>query len=77
MAAFVDHIRFASDATLAGLWGGGLLLFALFALWRDVRRDRRKQIDAVGWMPWTGLFLTCAFVGFSLLLLALKGWLGG
>ena len=76
MTAFADHIRFASDATLAGLWGAGLLVFALFALWRDLRRARRRQIDAVGWVPWTGLFLTSAFLGVAALLMALRGWLG-
>ena len=72
-----DFLLFASDATLLGLWGGALLLLALVALLADRRRARRKRIDAVGWMPWTPVFLTGFFIGIGLLTVAVKGWLAG
>ena len=68
-------LLFASDATLAGLIGGALLSIALIALIAERRRLRRKRIDAVGFVPWTALFLICAFVGVVLMTLAVKGWL--
>lgn len=68
-----DALRFASDATLFALWGGGLLLLAGIAMWAEIRRTRRKHIDKVGWMPWTKLFFVCALVGVTLIGLALKG----
>lgn len=68
-----DALRFASDATLFALWGGGLLLVAGIAMWADIRRTKRKHIDKVGWMPWTKLFFVCALVGLTLIGLAVKG----
>ncbi len=70
-------IRFASDATLVGLWGGAFLLVAIWALAADRLRARRKHIDRVGCMPWTPIFLASAFVGVGLMVVAVKGWLGG
>lgn len=70
-------IRFASDATIVGLWGGGFLLLAAIALIADWQRAKRKDIDRVGCMPWTVVFLCSAFIGCGLLVMAVKGWLGG
>ncbi len=70
-------LRFASDATLVGLWAGGFLLLALFALLGDWRRSKRKQVDRVGCMPWTPIFLAAVTIGFGLMLVAVKGWLAG
>lgn len=72
-----DFILFASEATEVGLLAGGFLLLAVVALAADWRRARRKQIDRVGCMPWTPLFLAFATIGFGLMLAAVKGWLGG
>ncbi len=68
-------ITFASDATLVGLWAGGFLLLAVLALLADWRRSRRKNIDRVGCLPWTPIFLAAAFIGSGLLMVAVKGWL--
>lgn len=68
-----DFLTFASDAEIAALWGGALLLLAAIATLAERRRMKRARIDRVGWMPWTGLFLTCAVVGTVLLALAVKG----
>ena len=72
-----DWILFASDATLVGLAGGGLLLLALVAMLAESRRYRRKNVDKVGCMPWTAMFLACAVTGAGLLIVAVKGWLSG
>lgn len=72
-----DFILFASEATELGLWAGGFLLLAVVSLTADWRRARRKQVDRVGCMPWTPLFLAFATIGSGLMLVAIKGWLGG
>ena len=72
-----DFIRFASEATVFGLWGGGMLLLSLTAFIGDRRRMRRKRIDAVGWMPWRDIAALSLFSGFVLLAVAATGWLGG
>jgi hypothetical protein len=71
-----DFIRFASDATILGLWGAGLLLVSLVALLGDRRRMRRRRIDAVGWMPWRDVAALSLFAGFVRLAVAVTGWLG-
>lgn len=75
MFADLSSLRFASDATLAALWGGGLLLLAGLSIWAESRRTRRKSIDAVGWVPWAKVFYACMLVGLTLLVLAIRGWL--
>ncbi len=70
-------ITFASDATLVGLWGAAFLLLAVLAMVADWRRNRRKDIDRVGCMPWTVVFLCSAFIGCGLLVIAVKGWIAG
>jgi hypothetical protein len=70
-------LLFASDATLAGLAGGVMLVVAAVALLGERRRLRRKHIDAVGWMPWTTLSVLATFTGLSLLAMAAMGWLRG
>jgi hypothetical protein len=72
-----DFLRFASDATLAALAGGALLLLAFVAAVAERRRIRRSQIDAVGFMPWTTVFFLSFFPGVVLLAVAVKGWLSG
>lgn len=73
--AWPDFILFASDATLAALWGTALLGIAIIALTAEWRRTRRKRIDAVGCIPWTALFLACAISGIGLLTIAVQGWI--
>lgn len=73
----LDFLLFASDATLAGLAGGALLLVALFAWLGERRRARRTAVDAVGCMPWTTLSVLAFFCAVSLLAVSAKGWLAG
>lgn len=69
----LDYLTFASDAELLVLGGAGLLLIAAMASFAERRRVKRSQIDRVGWMPWTGLFLTCAVVGVVMLAFGIPG----
>lgn len=71
-----DSLRFASDATLAGIAGGILLLFAALTIWAERRRVKRDHIDAVGWVPWTKLFFVAMLIGVTLVMFAAKGWSG-
>lgn len=66
-----DFLLFASQADIVALWGAGLLMLAAMAAIMERRRMKRAQINRVGWVPWTGLFLTCAVVGGGLLAVAL------
>ena len=70
-----DFIRFASEATIACLWGGALLLLSLLAMLGDRRRRRRTDINAVGWVPWRDLSALTAFAGFVMLAMAVSGWI--
>ena len=72
-----EFIRFASEATLFGLWGGAMLTVAVIAFIGDRRRMRRRRIDAVGWVPWSTLSVLTTFAGLSLLAMAAMGWLRG
>jgi hypothetical protein len=72
-----DFLRFASDATIAGLWGGVLLALSLLAMLGDLRRRRRTDINAVGWVPWRDLSALTAFAGLVLLAMAASGWVKG
>jgi len=71
-----DFLLFASDATIAALTGGVLLLLAVASVLAERRRLRRNRIDAVGCMPWTAVFFLAFFPGVTLLALGVMGWLG-
>ena len=72
-----EFLTFASEADMIALWGASFLLCAGLALVMERRRTRRAQIDGVGWMPWTGLFLICAVIGGGLLAVAIPGIIRG
>ena len=72
-----DFLLFASDAELAAFWGGIFLLIALICMLMERRRYRRREINRVGWMPWTGLFLALAVIGGGLLAAAVPAILQG
>ena len=75
-----DFLLFASEADLIALVGAGFLALAGLALLGDRRRTRRQridQLDRVGWVPWTGIFLACAIIGGGLIALSLPQALFG
>ena len=72
-----QFLTFASDADILAIWGAAFLLFALLSLVMERRRLKRARIDGVGWVPWTGMFLTCAVVGGGLLAVAVPGIIKG
>ncbi len=72
-----DFLLFASDATLLALGAAALLMVATFAWLAQRRRDRRRQIDAVGFVAWTPISVLSTFAAFVLLAFAVKGWLAG
>ena len=52
-------------------------LIAALAWWGDRRRVRRRNLDAVGWMPWTPVFFVALMVAVIELGLAAKAWVAG
>lgn len=75
-----DFLLFASEADLLVLVGAAFLALAGLAMLGDRRRARRQridQLDRVGWVPWTGIFLACAIIGGGLIALSLPQALFG
>ncbi len=71
---FASAFIFASEADQVALLGGAFVAVAIFALIMDrirSRRERVRQLDHVGWVPWTLIFLACAIIGGGLLALSL------
>jgi hypothetical protein len=58
----------------AGLWtvAGAALLLAVLAGVLDHRRTRRRDLDRVGWAPWSFLQIIAAFAAVIAAALALK-----
>lgn len=50
---------------------------ALLAWWGDRRRMRRRDPDAVGFMPWTSVFFVALLIACVLLGLAAREWIAG
>ena len=73
----LHDLIFASDAAVAAIAGLAFLLVAGAMSLAERRRIRRERIDRVGWMPWTGLFLVFAVLGFTLVGLGAMGLLRG
>ena len=69
-----DSLRFASEATIAGLWAMACFAGAGITIWADRRRAKRANVDKAGWVPWPKLFFAFALVGVVLLAMAMKGW---
>ncbi|MEZ5680125.1 MAG: hypothetical protein R3E14_02395 [Erythrobacter sp.] len=67
MPRLPDEILFASDAELMTFWGIAMLVVAGICSLMERRRMKRAQLNKVGWVPWTGLFLTFAVIGGGLL----------
>jgi len=72
-----EFLLFASDAELAAYWGAACIAAALACLLMERRRMKRAELNRVGWMPWTGLFLMLAVMGGGMLALALPVVIAG
>ncbi|MDG5748836.1 hypothetical protein P8Q88_11690 [Qipengyuania sp. XHP0207] len=66
-----DFLLFASDAEILAMWGAAFLVVAALCSLMERRRLKRAQINRVGWVPWTGLFVTFAVLGGGMLAVAL------
>ena len=77
MMNWFRQLEFASDAARLAMIGGAFVAVAIFSLIAERRRNARARIDRVGFMPWTGIFLTCTVIGGGLLLLSLPTVLFG
>lgn len=63
------------DTTLVMAIAGGLCgLIAAVAWVADRRRYRRRDLDRVGWVPWTAVFFWTLSAAIVLLGLAERGW---
>jgi hypothetical protein len=56
------------------MFGAGATLIAALAWWGDWRRRHRKDLDRVGWMPWTTVFFCAAFAAAVTLVLGTREW---
>ena len=61
--------------TLHAIAGAAALTLAVFAIFADRRRLRRRDPDAVGLVPWTGVFFWSLLAACLLLGLAAREWL--
>lgn len=59
--------------TQAALWTGtgASLGLAVVAGIMDWRRNRRRNFDAVGWVPWRGIQVTAFFVALAFAVFAM------
>lgn len=71
------HLTFASDAEIAAIWACGFLLLAVIALVAERRQGKRSQIEKVGWVPWTEVFLGCLMIAGGIGIMAIKGLVAG
>lgn len=59
---------------LLAITGLSAAVIAAIAWTGDRRRIRRKNLDKVGFMPWTPIFFAALLVAVSLLGLAARAW---
>jgi len=60
--------------TQEGLWAtaGGAVLVAVAAVLGEWRRSRRRDLNKVGWMPWTFIQVMALLTAMTAAALALK-----
>ena len=76
---FTNPFTFASDAALLAVLGLACWVSAAVCLLMDKRRQKRRKVDQlerVGFVPWTGLFLGLMIIGGGCLAISLPVVLG-
>jgi hypothetical protein len=76
----IAQFELLSDAAQLALTGGALWLLAGFAAVMERRRAKSRslaRLEAVGWVPWTGLFMLAALLGGGMLAMGLPAVLRG
>jgi hypothetical protein len=63
-----DWVRFLSFAL-------GAIALSVIGWWRDSRRKRRSDPDAVPWMPWRDVAFWASFAALLMLGAAFQAWL--
>jgi hypothetical protein len=74
-----SRLALASDAAQYSVLGAALWVIAGLAAAMEWRRSRSRSVERleqVGWMPWTGIFLTCAMIGGGFLAMSLPVLVG-
>ncbi len=77
---WIGQLALLTDAAQLALAGGLLWLLAGFAAMMERRRIKGRDVarlEAVGWVPWTGLFVFAAILGGGCLAMSLPVVLGG
>jgi hypothetical protein len=75
----LSQFALLSEAGQLAVVGAGLWALAGFCGVMDQRRAKRRdaaRLEQVGWVPWTGLFLSLAVIGGGLLALSLPVVIG-
>ncbi len=58
----------------AALWGAGAAAaLALLAVAADWARQRRRNLDSVGWVPWPLVQVLALFAALALVLVGFRG----
>lgn len=65
------------STTLMTILGSFAAVLAVVAWWGDRRRHHRRDIDRVGFMPWTPIFFWALLVAVLLLGLSARAMLKG
>ncbi len=64
----------SSDAAIFAAWGALAAIVAAISTTAERRRLKRSNMDAVGCMPWTVIFLLSFLAAVVLLGLAARDW---
>lgn len=76
----IAQFELLSDAAQLAWLGAACWAIAVFATLMDRHRARARdlaKLEAVGWMPWTTLFVLAAMLGAGLLAMSLPALLKG
>ncbi|MEP0191487.1 MAG: hypothetical protein ABJ311_08330 [Erythrobacter sp.] len=79
MSDFVSQLALSSDAVILALVGAGFMLLAVFFSLMERRRNKSRPIEnleQVGWVPWTPLFVASMMIGGGCLAMSLPVVLG-